>query len=189
MTTAYVGKYEDAGSRNTFYRLDNRRYGFKSFGSQSLAKFAYRVQKHLADNNLAPRVYGEVGRIRVPVDQYENLLSDWGYITEIARPMSYCTEGYCDNDCSMDSDCKNSYDMQYVVNELENHGLSYIDAHPGNFGYIRRNRVWLTVVIDVGYESFDDFDHEIYGPDPINTYDDVDNSDICNCSVCRKWRH
>lgn len=185
MTTAYVGKYEDAGSRNTFYRLNNHKYGFKSFESKSLAEFAYRVQKRLADNNLAPRVYGEVGRIRVPIDQYETELSDWGYITEIARSMSYCPDECCCNDCSIDSDCKNGYIMQSVVDELENHGLSYVDAHPGNFGFVRRNRVWLPVVIDVGYESFDDIDLDLYGPDP---YDDDESDEGCDCSMCREAR-
>lgn len=184
MTTAYVGKYEDAGSRNTFYRLNNHKYGFKSFEEKRLAEFAYRVQKRLADFHLAPRVYGEVGRIRIPIDNYETELSDWGYITEIAKPMPYCTEEYCDNDCTIDSDCKNSYDMRSVVDDLDAEGLSYVDAHPGNFGFVRRNRVWIPVVIDVGYESYDDIDLDLYGPDPYDGDEEYD----CNCVACRQDR-
>jgi hypothetical protein len=183
-STAYVGKFDECGSRNTFYRLNNRRYGFKSFESKTYAEFAYRVQKHLATIDLAPRVYGEVGRIRLPVDQYETELSDWGYITEIARPMPECYDDECDGACC-DSGCDNRSIIDDVLGCLEEAGLNYIDAHAGNFGFIRRKGVWVPVVIDVGYESFDYFDGEVYGADPFyGTDEDVK----CGCRFCREAR-
>ena len=186
MGTAYVGKYEDAGSRNTFYRLNNHRYGFKSCETKQLAEFAYRVQKHLADIDLAPRVYGEVGRIRLPTDEGETELSDWGYITEIAKPLPDCYDEECDGDCC-DSCCKNSYIIQDVIDRLEENGLSYVDGHRGNVGHVRRNRVWVPVVIDVGYEGFEYFDPDIYGPDPYDDGYEYANAG-CNCYMCRRDR-
>lgn len=188
MATVYVGQYADAGSRNTFYRLNNSKYGFKSFEEKRLAEFSYRVQKHLASIDLAPRVYGEVGRIRVP-DVYDDgtELSEWGYITEIAKLLPYCYSRKCDGDC-YDSDCKNGYIIREVIDALEANGLSYIDGHRGNVGYVRRNRKWVPVVIDVGYESFDDFDPDIYGHSPYDDESDEDSDGVCQCDACKAWR-
>ena len=187
-STAYVGKFDECGSRNTFYRLNNRRYGFKSFESKTHAEFAYRVQKHLATIDLAPRVYGEVGRIRLPVDKYETELSDWGYITEIARPMPECYDDECDGACC-DSGCDNRSIIDDVLGCLEEAGLNYIDVHDGNFGFIRRKGSWVPVVIDVGYEGFDYWDNRIYGSDPFYGDDDEDDGPVgCNCRFCLEAR-
>ena len=68
---------------------------------------------------------------------------------------------------------------------LEEASLNYIDVHAGNFGFIRRKGVWVPVVIDVGYESFDYFDGEVYGADPFyGTDEDVK----CGCRFCREAR-
>ena len=68
---------------------------------------------------------------------------------------------------------------------LEEAGLSYIDAHSGNFGFIRRKGSWVPVVIDVGYEGFEYFDKNIYGPDP---FYDPDEDIECDCRFCREAR-
>jgi hypothetical protein len=62
-----------------------------------------------------------------------------------------------------DEDCKNSKVIRDVVSCLDWEGLSYSDAHRGNFGYVRRNKRWIPIVIDVGIESFDDWDSDVYG--------------------------
>ena len=184
---SYVGLYEDCGSRNQFYILKNRRgRGFKSFESKEEADFAHKVQSKLSQDNLAPRVYSDVGRIMVP-DIYDDTgetmtLSSWGYVTEIAKPMPVCYDDNCDGDCH-DSDCDNGSTIQTVVYCLNEAGLEYVDGHRGNFGFVRRNNQWIPVVIDVGSESFGDIDERLYGSDP---RDDVDG---CDCSVCRNIRN
>jgi hypothetical protein len=50
---SYVGLYDDAGSKNAFYiikdkKIGRKRVGFKEFENEAEAKFAHRVQKHLA---------------------------------------------------------------------------------------------------------------------------------------------
>jgi len=158
---SYVGLYDGAGSKNAFYivekKFGRKKIGFKEFENKREAEFAYRVQKHLAQYNLAPMVYGDVGRIR-----YYGDLTNWGYLTETARLMPECYDDYCDGECYQ-SDCKNGLAIQYVVNTLESLGLYYADGHRGNFGYVRRNGTWIPVVIDVGVEGLIDWDPSIYG--------------------------
>jgi hypothetical protein len=187
MTSLYIGQYEDAGSRNAFYRLKDRRYGFKEFENKSCAIFAHNIQKKLADKNLAPRVYSEVGRIRIPNMNNDSLeLSDWGYITEIARTMDDCDDEYCDGEC-FESDCANSMIIDEVLNNLREEGLGYVDHHRGNFGYVRRNKTWVPVVIDVGSESFEYVNEDIYGDLWPESGDGYNNYEIgCDCSDCRR---
>lgn len=176
---SYVGLYEDCGSRNTFYRLKNRRgAGFKGFESKEEADFAHRVQSKLAEDNLAPRVYSMVGRIMVPdsYDDDEMVLSNWGYVTEIAKSMPVCRDEDCGSEC-FESGCKNSIIIDNIVDCLSEAGLEYIDGHRGNFGFVRRNKQWVPVVIDVGSESFGDVDERLYG-------EVVE----CGCEACRVAR-
>lgn len=182
---SYVGLYEDCGSRNQFYILKNRRgRGFKSFESKEEADFAHRVQSKLAEDNLAPRVYSDVGRIMVPdgYDDDEMVLSNWGYVTEIAKPMPVCYNDDCDGECYQ-SGCYNSVIIDNVVDCLYEAGLEYVDGHRGNFGFVRRNKELVPVVIDVGSESFGDIDERLYGSDP------RDDTDGCDCSECRAFRN
>ena len=178
MASSYVGLYDDCGSRSSFYRLQgNTRVGFKSFDNKARAKFAYNIQKELANDNIAPRVYGEVGRIR-SVGQ----LTDWGYLTELAKPLEYCDDEYCDGDC-YDSDCPNSVLIQEVVCDLDEcYGLPYVDGHRANFGYIRRNKQSILVPIDFGIESFGDIDEERWGE---VDWDNLIERDDCDCTACR----
>ena len=67
MTTKYIGKYADGGSKNSFYKMKGSRYGFKSFPNKSLADFAHAVQRDLSVGcTYAPRVYSPVCKIRIP---------------------------------------------------------------------------------------------------------------------------
>jgi len=186
---SYVGLYDDAGSKNAFYiikdkKIDRKRIGFKEFESEKEAKFAHRVQKHLAQFDLAPMVYGDVGMIR----RYDGEMTCYGYLTEVARPMPVCRDDeYCDGEC-FESSCKNGIAIMGIVSDLDEHGLSYNDSHRGNFGYVRRNGKWVTVVIDLGIESFSDWDEDIYGKFDYD-YDAYDGGyGECNCAHCKQFR-
>lgn len=161
---AYVGRYEDGGSQNSFYKLKGRKQGFKSFPNKSLATFAHKVQSTLANEDLAPKVYSPVCKIRVP--NYfavsdgkggmktikQMVLSDWGYLTEIAETYS-CDSEYCDGDCAYNTSCENYSIIQELLTNIEDCDLDYIDAHQHNLGYVKRGQSRLLVVIDVGAES------------------------------------
>ena len=185
---SYVGLYDDAGSKNAFYiikdkKIGRKRVGFKEFESEKEAKFAHRVQKHLAQFDLAPMVYGDVGFIR----KHDGEMTFYGYLTEVARPMPECNDEDCSGDCFQWSECKNGIYISEVVYDLSEHGLDYNDAHSGNFGYIRRKGKWVAVVIDLGIESFTEWDEDIYGEFDYDA-DDVDSYGACNCKECQKFR-
>lgn len=165
---SYVGKYEDSGSRNSFYKLKNSKYGFKSYPNKSLAEFGYEVQSCLSLNDFAPKVYSPVCKIRVPnwfmvknkrgdyVQQKQMVLSDWGYLTEIAKPY-VCDSDYCDNDCSNNSCCDNYITIDIMLGRIEEYyGLEYIDSHEANLGFVTRKGKKTIVIVDVGREGFGD---------------------------------
>lgn len=183
MASSYVGLYDDAGSRNTFYRIvGSRRLGFKCFQTKENADFSYMIQKELAITNMAPKIYGDVGRIR-----YGGQLTDWGYLTEVAKPMAECNDDeYCDGEC-FDSSCYNGIRIQDVVYELDNYyGLSYVDAHRANFGWIRRKGSSILVPIDFGIESFNGVDEEKWGE---VDWEGLNSEGSCNCSACRRYNY
>lgn len=184
MSSGYVGLYDDAGSKNAFYlvkdrKIGRKRIGFKEFENKQEAEFAHRVQKHLSQFDLAPMVYGDVGMIR----RHDGELTAYGYLTEVAKPMPECYDDeYCDGEC-FESECSNGTTISEVVYDLDEQGLTYADAHRGNFGFVRRKGRWVPVVIDVGIESFSDWDEDIYG----NFEYDGDDCG-CDCYDCVKAR-
>ena len=185
---SYVGLYDDAGSKNAFYivkdkKINRKRVGFKEFENEQEAQFAYRVQKHLAQFDLAPMVYGDVGMIR----RHDGELTCHGYLTEVARPMKECRDEDCDGEC-FQSECSNGTTICELVYDLNEHGLEYNDSHKGNFGYIRRKGSWVPVVIDLGIESFTDWDEDIYGKFDYDADEDVDSYGACNCAHCKQFR-
>jgi hypothetical protein len=187
---SYVGLYDDAGSKNAFYiikdkKIGRKRVGFKEFENKQEAEFAHRVQKHLAQFDLAPMVYGDVGMIR----RHDGELTAYGYLTEVARPMSVCRDDDCDGEC-FQSECQNGTTICEVVYDLGEHGLEYNDAHKGNFGSVRRKGRWVPVVIDLGIESFTEWDESIYGQFDYDADSDgyVDSCGVCNCVHCQKFR-
>ena len=156
MSVTLTGKYIDCGSRSAFYRVGKGR-GFKEFPTRSAAEHSHRLQKMAADAMLAPAVYSEVGRIRLP----DGELSGCGYITQIARPLS-CT-GNCLCDKCEDIEEKYYYDIHIVVDLLDTEcGICYEDSHVGNFGWIRKNGIKHLVCVDFGPEScfFDEAETE-----------------------------
>jgi len=183
---SYIGLYDDAGSKTSFYvvkdkKINRKRVGFKEFENKQEAEFAHRVQKHLAQYDLAPMVYGDVGFIRRNDGQF----TYYGYLTEVARPMPECHDEDCDGEC-FQSECKNGTTISEIVYDLDEHGLAYNDAHRGNFGYVRRKGSWVPVVIDLGVESFTDWNEDIYGEYEYE-YDDPDNP--CSCTACQVIRN
>lgn len=189
---SYVGKYSGGGSTNSFYKIKGKRYGFKGFPNRSLADFAHKAQSILAAENLAPRVYSVVCKIRVPNYFAESdgkggirainhmVLSDWGYLTEIAQVYE-CYSDDCCGDCAEDNCCDNYGTIQDLLNNIEGCGLDYGDAHSNNFGYVKRGKNKVLVAIDLGAESVTTDDNSY----PEVCWDGTDNG-YCNCEQCRQ---
>lgn len=188
MTKCYIGRYVDGGSQNSFYKVKGSKRGFKSFPNKTLANFAHVVQSTLSKDNLAPRVYSPVCRIRVPnyfmgrdgKIETHMVLSDWGYLTEIAEPF-HCESGdYCDGDCANDNGCVHYDSIYNLLDDIKGCGLEYIDAHEHNLGYVKRGKDKVLVVIDCGAESVyaeDDFYPEV-------CWDGAEDMECC-CENCR----
>jgi hypothetical protein len=97
--------------------------------------------------------------------------------------MPECHDEDCDGEC-FQSECKNGSAISVVVYCLSEHGLDYNDSHKGNFGYVKREGSWVAVVIDLGVESFTDWDEDIYGK-----FDyDADEDGMCDCVYCKRFR-
>lgn len=195
MAVSYYGQFSDSGSRNSFYTIKSSKYGFKSFPTKDLANFSHAVQSRLSTDDLAPRVYSAVGRIRVEQEMWvgmrngenifrkENVLSDWGYLTEIAKPYhcpDWDTDYGCDDHCYYEGACKNYNKVRTLIDKIEKCGIEYTDAHNGNLGWVTRKKKRVLVVIDIGRESIGEFDTSLY-PD-VDYYDGYEN---CSCTACR----
>lgn len=170
-----VKKYIDQGSRSSFYKLNQRGKGFKTFLTKKDAEYAHKIQSDLSENDLAPRVYSEVGRIRIG-----DALSPWGYITEVAKTI-IPHEANCD--CEECQSVEESYmdEIDTLVNDIEYFGYNFGDCHVGNVGYVKRNGYNILVCIDTGYESVGDgsgYDGDDYD----------DDEEECDCEICIKLR-
>lgn len=204
MAVSYYGKFSDSGSRNSFYTIKSSKYGFKSFPTKNLANFSHAVQSRLSDNDLSPKVYSTVGRIRIPTyvtksDGKGSLkaietteLSDWGYLTEIAKPY-YCANYYndftCEDHCYYQGSCRNYDKVCNLIESIQEHGIEYTDAHNGNLGWVTRKKKRVLVVIDIGRESIGEFDTSLYPDvDYYDGYDDGNNYENCSCTACRGGR-
>ena len=194
---SYYGSFSDSGSRNSFYTVKSTRYGFKSFPTKELANFSHAVQSRLSDNDLSPKVYSPVGRIRIPswvtqsdgkgsLKSIETMeLSDWGYLTEIAKPYYCSNDDECGDHCFYEGTCRNYNKVRSLIDKIEEHGLEYTDAHNGNLGWVTRKKKRVLVVIDIGRESIGDYDDSLYPYADI--YDEYDGNgyEHCSCSACR----
>ena len=171
----YNAQFADAGSRSVFFVIDDTR-GFKEFESYEQAEYARNVQMKLAQYNLAPKVYSEIGRIRIGK---EKELTQWGFMTEIAQML-----GCGGNDCAC-GECDNLYEEKYPVikrlhKKLEKIGVNFADDHIGNIGYVKRRGKWVLVCIDTGVES-------VYDDEYDTDYNDYE-SDSCSCIHCQKLK-
>lgn len=164
-----VKKYVDKGSRSSFYKLNQRGKGFKTFQTRKDAEYAHTIQSELSLSDLAPKVYSEVGRIRIG-----NRLSPWGYITEVAKTITPHGSG-CDCDkCDMIED-KYSDEISGLQSDIEDAGYYFCDAHTGNVGFVKRNGYNILVCIDTGRESVEEWGNER-------------SEYSCECYECRKYR-
>lgn len=143
-------KYHSCGSCSSFYTLKNSKCGFKCFADREDAIYARNIQNILSEYNLAPKVYSEVGRIRIGKKRKQ--FSSWGYITEIAQtlgcPGNDCDCGECDSLGSVYEEEINS-----LLSSIEDLGFIFCDAHIGNLGWIKRKGKKILVCIDTGAES------------------------------------
>lgn len=158
-----IKSFKGSGCASSFYKMKNSKRGFKEFDNYEAAMIAHYNQTKLAEHDLAPRVYSQVGKIR----KNNNNLSHWGFITEMAQTIG-CPGNSCS--CCDRQDLEDEYDCEIndLVNAMENIGFYFGDCHIGNVGYVVRKGFIRMVCIDTGDESVSSDD----GP--------------CFCLVCKK---
>jgi len=148
---------EEGGYCQFYYIKDHSSLGFKEFRSKDYAKFAYSVQKKLAKFDLAPQVYSDICKLEFSTinDHWLPLSTEWGYVTEIASPVSY-TEN-----------CRTLRKIQNLVEDIFTISkLKFWDCHFYNLGLIKRGKSKKIVCIDTGRESFDGYSNAWGNPDP-----------------------
>ena len=160
-------KHSGAGCASYFYKMKHSRRGFKAFDNHDAAFIAHYNQTKLAEHDLAPRVYSEVGRVRIGNSKR---LSKWGYITEIAT-LTCCPGNSCDCCDREDIECGLEEEILNLCDEMENIGFYFPDNHSGNVGWVKRNGRNILVCIDTGDESVQSDD----GP--------------CFCLQCKKGKN
>lgn len=164
-----IKKHAGEGSRSSFYKLNQRGKGFKTFLDRNDAEYARDVQLELSQSDLAPRVHSEVGRIRIG-----NSLSPWGYITEVAKTITPHGTGCDCDDCHILEE-KYSEEIAELQNDIEDAGYYFGDAHAGNVGYVKRDGYNILVCIDTGEES-------------VSSLNEDRSEYSCQCYECRKYR-
>jgi len=164
-----IKKHAGEGSRSSFYKLNQRGKGFKTFLDREDAEYAHAIQSELSLNNLAPKVYSEVGRIRIG-----NILSPWGYITEVAKTITPHGNGCNCDKCDMIED-RYVEEIAELQNDIEEAGYYFCDTHTGNVGFVKRDGYNILVCIDTGRESVEEYDNER-------------SEYSCECEQCRKYR-
>jgi hypothetical protein len=141
-TTNYIA----SGSSTSFYNIGRGR-GFKTFYTKQDAEVARAYQIILNVQGFAPKVYSEIGRIKIG-----NILSNWGYITQKVKTLG-CQDSAGGCDCYKCERAESKW-----MDEIENLrdtiseecGVTVGDLHLGNFGIMGGS----LVVIDTGIESF-----------------------------------
>ena len=133
--------YFDEGGSVQFYPIKNHKnLGFKEFRSKHHAIIAYKNQKRLAKFDLAPKVLSLL--ISLPFATLPDIISGWGFITEIAKIPE-----------------ENSFPLKKIQNLVDEiykkTKLKFWDCHWYNLGLIVRGRSKKIVCIDTGQESFD----------------------------------
>lgn len=149
LNTNYLIDYSDwfdEGGYCQVYPIKNKSdWVFKEFRNKKRAQEAYSFQKKLAKFDLAPKIYSKVCKLKF-ADDYDihfNEISDWGYITELAKTYKASSQISMRN-------------IQDLVDEIKNKtGLKFWDCHWYNVGVVRRGKKKKVVCIDTGKESFD----------------------------------
>jgi hypothetical protein len=144
----------DEGGYCQFYPIkDHISLGFKEFYSKRDAQKAYSIQQKLSKFDLAPKIYSNVCKLEMVDDQDQDFIniSDWGYVTEIARTQDKLPLKY----------------IQKLVNDIyKKTNLKFWDCHYHNMGWIKRGRSKKLVCIDTGKESFNGFANAWGNSDP-----------------------
>jgi hypothetical protein len=126
------------GSRSSFYKVSRKELGFKTFGCQESALYAYTTQKMMAEHGLAPNVHGEVCKVKVY--GYEQ----WGFATEMAETIKYDSRTWFK---------AIRQKVEKLSDKCSDLGFGFMDDHCGNVGYVIRKGKRKLVVIDTGDES------------------------------------
>ena len=131
-------KVRGSGSRSSFYKIQRKELGFKTFDCQESALYAYTTQKMMAEHGLAPNVHGEVCKVKVY--EYE----EWGFATEMAETIKYNMKTWYNTIRPK---------VRKLRDKCDSLGFEFMDDHCGNVGYVIRKGKRKLVVIDTGDES------------------------------------
>lgn len=167
----------DEGGSAEFYNIkEDKNLGFKQFRNKKFANAAYNKQKLLSRFGLAPKVYGKVCKLEIPVivggyGKYTYIeYTNWGYVTEKAR--------VADEKVMK----KRLREIQSLVRSIEQKTkLKFWDCHYYNIGYVKRNNKAKLVCIDTGSESFDSMSNA-WGFNSPGPKCDYCNRYQCKCS-------
>lgn len=143
-TIDYSDWFDEGGYCQFYPIIEDKSLGFKEFYSKRHAVKAHSVQKKLSKFDLAPKVYTKVCKLIMKDDQdYDfTMISDWGYVTEIAD--------------TKNSDKVSLTRIQNLVDEIYTKtNLKFWDCHYYNMGMVKRKGKQKLVCIDTGKESFD----------------------------------
>lgn len=155
--------YIDGGYCGLYPIKGNTKIAFKEFGDKQRAKIAWSIQKKLHKYSLAPKVYGNVCKLKLATNTklLSNSKSEWGYITELAK-------------ITTNKKIVSLSKIQELVDNIyTNTGLKFWDCHYHNIG-ILRNKL---VCIDTGKESFSGESNAWFNVDPGP-----------KCSYCLKYK-
>lgn len=148
--SSYRINYSDwfcEGGYCQFYPIKHKSsLGFKEFASKKHAKYAYQVQKKLSQYDLAPKLYTSVCKLKFDQDNSGWIpeYSNWGFVTEIAKPIKYTTN------------IRKLRTIQKLVDDIyQKTKLKFWDCHFSNMGLVNRDGATKLVCIDTGKESFD----------------------------------
>lgn len=144
----YDSWFQEGGYCQFYPIKDHPHLGFKEFRSQRHAKYAYKIQSQLSLYDLAPMIHSDICRLSFydKTDNWTPEISDWGYVTEIAKEIKYT---------SKTSTLK---EIQALVDNIfQTTNLKFWDCHFSNIGLIKRLGKLKLVCIDTGKESFDGY--------------------------------
>lgn len=162
--------FKEGGYCQFYCIKDHPNLGFKEFKSKKHAKDAFYIQKQLSIFDLSPKVHSNICKLTFACkDSDISGMTQWGYITEIAKEINY-TE-----------DTRTLAEIQILVDSIfDTTKLKFWDCHFSNIGLIKRNGANKIVCIDTGKESFDGYANAwgLSNPGPKCEY--CDNY-FCNC--------
>lgn len=160
----YSNWFEEGGYCQLYPIKDNPSLGFKEFLSKNKALKAHALQKKLSKFDLAPKVFSNISKLEMVDDQDQDftLVSDWGYVTELAKTQNKFA----------------LKDIQQLVGQIyKKTNLKFWDCHYHNLGWISRGHSKKLVCIDTGTESFNGI---------ANAWGNVDPGP--KCSYCLKYK-